>query len=149
MRAFFVDSDHARCLDTRRSTSGGVELLGGGAISWSSRTQATTAEGTSEAEYVVMSEIVKEVLFLRQVQAFIMPVLESNPVDIVEDNQGSDSRVNPSLRDEYLRKNKVVSGTTVCRRFPDELDFLVSYLYLVVVLGEGSSLTTIKKPNIE
>ena len=38
----------------------------------------TTAEGTSEAEYVAMSEVVKEILFLRQVQAFIMPSLESN-----------------------------------------------------------------------
>ncbi|CAM9349753.1 unnamed protein product, partial [Ascophyllum nodosum] len=79
----FVDSDHATCLDTRRSTSGGTVLLGGGAISWFSRGQATTAEGTSEAEYVAMSEIVKDVLCLRQVQAFIMPSLESNPVGIV------------------------------------------------------------------
>ena len=85
----FVDSDHATCLDTRRSTSGGTVLLGGGAISWFSRGQATTAEGTSEAEYVAMSEIVKDVLCLRQVQAFIMPSLESNPVGIVEDNQGA------------------------------------------------------------
>ena len=49
----------------------------------------TTAEGRSEAEYVAMSEIVKEVLILRQVQAFIMPALESNHVDMVEDNQGA------------------------------------------------------------
>ena len=88
MRAF-VDSDHASCLNTRRSTSGGAVLLAGGTTSWFSRAQATTEEGTLEAEYVAMSEIVKEVLFLRQVQAFIMPSLESNPVDIVEDNHGA------------------------------------------------------------
>ena len=82
----FVDSDHDTCLDSRRSTSAGTILLNGGDISWSSRTQTTTAEGTSEAEYVAMSEIVKEILFLRQVEAFIVPSLESNPVDIVEDN---------------------------------------------------------------
>ena len=86
MRAF-VDSDHASCLDTRRSTSGGAVPLGGGAIRWFSRAQATTAEGTSEAEYVAISKIVKGVLFLRQVGAFIMPALESNPVDIVEGDQ--------------------------------------------------------------
>ena len=43
----------------------------------------------------------KEVLFLRQVQAFIMPSLESNPVDIVEDNQGATKMANnrhPSKR---------------------------------------------------
>ena len=59
----FVDSDHATCLHTRRSTSGGAVLFCGGAISWFSRAQETTAEGTSEAEYVAMSEIVKEVVF--------------------------------------------------------------------------------------
>ena len=87
MRAF-INSDHDTCLDSRRSISGGAVPLSGGAISWFSRAQATTAEGTSEEEYVAMSEIVKEVLFLRQTQAFIVPSLESNPVDIVEDNQG-------------------------------------------------------------
>ena len=49
----------------------------------------TTAEGISDAEFVAMSEIVKEVLFLRQAQAFIKPAHESNPVDIGEDNQGA------------------------------------------------------------
>ena len=63
--------------------------LDGSAISCFSRTQATTADDTSDAEYVAMSEIVKEVLFLRHVQAIIMPALEINPVDIVEDNQGT------------------------------------------------------------
>ncbi|CAN0436833.1 unnamed protein product, partial [Ascophyllum nodosum] len=65
MRAF-VNSDHATCLDTRRSTSGGAVHLSGGAISWYTRAQATTAKETSEVEYVAMSEIVNEVLFLRQ-----------------------------------------------------------------------------------
>ena len=74
----FVDSDHATCLDTRRSTSARTIMFCGGATTWFSRTQATTAEGTSEAEYVAMSEVVKEILFLRKVQAFIMPSLESN-----------------------------------------------------------------------
>ena len=54
------------------------DIFCGGAITWFSRTQVTTAEGTSEAEYVAMSEVVKEILFLRQVQAFIMPSLGSN-----------------------------------------------------------------------
>ena len=74
----FVDSDHATCLDTRRSTLAGTIIFCGGAITWFSRTQATTAEGTSEVEYVAMSEVVKEILFLRQVQAFIIFSLESN-----------------------------------------------------------------------
>ena len=65
-------------------------------MSWFSRTQVITAEGASEAEYVAMSKIAKEVLFLRQVQVVIMPSLDSNPVDIVEDNQGAIKMANKS-----------------------------------------------------
>ena len=62
--------------------------MGGGAISWSSRAQTTAAEGTSDAEYVTISKIVKEVLFLRQVQTFVMPAFENDSSDFVEGNRG-------------------------------------------------------------
>ena len=40
-------------------------------ISWHSRRQEVTASGTSEAEYVALSEVVFEFSFLRQVQEFM------------------------------------------------------------------------------
>ena len=80
MRAF-VDSDHATSLGTIRSHLREAVLLAGGTISWFLRPQATTAEETSEAEYMVMLEIVKEVQFFRQVQAFIICVLKHNLVE--------------------------------------------------------------------
>ena len=58
-----VDSDHATYLDITGLTSGGATLLGGGAISWFSRAEATTTERTSEAECVAMSKIKKEYYF--------------------------------------------------------------------------------------
>ena len=61
----YTDSDFGACLDTRRSVSGAVLMLAKGAISWHSRMQEVTAAGTSEAEYVALSEVVKDVLFLR------------------------------------------------------------------------------------
>ena len=101
----FVDSDHATCLNTRRSTSGGAVLLRGGAISLFSRTQATTGEGTLEVEYVVILEIAKEALFLRQKQACILSARESDPADIVQDNQGAIKMANnrySSKRTKYI-----------------------------------------------
>ncbi|GJY73598.1 retrovirus-related pol polyprotein from transposon TNT 1-94 [Tanacetum coccineum] len=39
----FADADHAGCQDTRRSTSGSMQLLGDTLVSWSSKKQKSTA----------------------------------------------------------------------------------------------------------
>ena len=50
----YTDSNWAGCLRTRRSTSGGIVVLDGGALkSWSS-TQATVALSSGEAEYYAL-----------------------------------------------------------------------------------------------
>ncbi|GJX73530.1 ribonuclease H-like domain-containing protein [Tanacetum coccineum] len=38
----FLDADHARCLDTRKSTSGGIQFLGDKLVSWMSKKQDCT-----------------------------------------------------------------------------------------------------------
>ena len=85
----YRDSDFGACLDKRRSISGAVLMLAKGAISWHSRMQEVTASSTSEAEYVALSDVVKEVLFLRQVQELIMePSMRVGAVNVFEDNEG-------------------------------------------------------------
>ncbi|GJZ06043.1 uncharacterized mitochondrial protein-like protein [Tanacetum coccineum] len=62
----FSDSDHAGCLDTRKSTSGGIQFLGGDKmISWSSKKQDCTSMSTAEAEYVSLSVCCAQVLWMR------------------------------------------------------------------------------------
>nr|GFA60694.1 ribonuclease H-like domain-containing protein [Tanacetum cinerariifolium] len=52
----FSDSDHAGCLDSRKSTSGGIQFLGGDKlVSWSSKKQDCTSMSSTEAEYVSLS----------------------------------------------------------------------------------------------
>ncbi|GJV33965.1 hypothetical protein Tco_1394365 [Tanacetum coccineum] len=47
----FSDADHARCLDTRKSTSKGIQFLGEKLVSWMSKKQDYTAMSTAKAEF--------------------------------------------------------------------------------------------------
>nr|GEV09620.1 retrovirus-related Pol polyprotein from transposon TNT 1-94 [Tanacetum cinerariifolium] len=52
----FSDSNHAGCLDSRKSTSSGIQFLGGDKlISWSSKKQDCTSMSFAEAEYMSLS----------------------------------------------------------------------------------------------
>ncbi|GJY92825.1 retrovirus-related pol polyprotein from transposon TNT 1-94 [Tanacetum coccineum] len=46
----FSDADHAGCLDTRKSTSGGIQFLGDKLVSWMSKKQNCTAMSSAEAD---------------------------------------------------------------------------------------------------
>jgi hypothetical protein len=83
----FCDADYAGDLDTRRSTTGYVFTLAGGAISWSSRLQPTVAVSTTEAEYMAAAQAVKEGLWLRKLMNDLR--WHTGVVSIHSDNQGT------------------------------------------------------------
>lgn len=85
----FADADYASKAADRRSVSGGLVMCGGGCLSWFSRTQKCVTLSTTEAEYVAMVDIVKEVLFLRQVWRFMLPEVGMPCIPVFEDNQGA------------------------------------------------------------
>ena len=58
----FVDADWAGDLDQRRSTSGYVFNLFGGAVSWMSKKQFVVALSTTEAEYMAATHSRKEAI---------------------------------------------------------------------------------------
>ncbi|CAN0448770.1 unnamed protein product, partial [Ascophyllum nodosum] len=51
--------------------------------------QAVTPSGTPEVEYIALSEAVKGVLSLRQVQDFMEPSMRIGAVNVFEDNEGA------------------------------------------------------------
>nr|GEX64801.1 hypothetical protein [Tanacetum cinerariifolium] len=54
------------CLDSRKSTSGGIQFLGGDKlVSWSSKKQDYTSVSSVEAEYVSLSACCAQVLWMR------------------------------------------------------------------------------------
>nr|GEW92155.1 retrovirus-related Pol polyprotein from transposon TNT 1-94 [Tanacetum cinerariifolium] len=62
----FSDSDHVGCLDSRKSTSGGIQFLGGDKlVSWSSKKQDCTSMSSAEVEYVSLSACCAQVLWMR------------------------------------------------------------------------------------
>ncbi|KAL5754374.1 hypothetical protein ACOSP7_022594 [Xanthoceras sorbifolium] len=61
----YVDADLAGNVDIRKSTTGYVYTLGGTAVSWVSQLQKIVALSTTEAEYVVVTEASKEMVWLQ------------------------------------------------------------------------------------
>ena len=52
----YSDSDFVGCIDSKKSTSGHIYLLAGGAISWKSAKQALIASSTMATEYIACYE---------------------------------------------------------------------------------------------
>ncbi|GJX90027.1 hypothetical protein Tco_0343353 [Tanacetum coccineum] len=61
----FLNDDHARCLDARKSPSGGIQFLGEKLFSWMSNKQDCTAMSTAEVEYMALSMSCAQVMWMR------------------------------------------------------------------------------------
>ena len=61
----YTDSDFQTDKDKRKSTSGCVFTLGGGAVIWRSVKQKCIADSTMEAKYVAASKAAKEAIWFQ------------------------------------------------------------------------------------
>ena len=61
----YSDSDFAGCIDSRKSTSGYIFLMVGGAVSWRSAKQILTATSTMEVEFVSCFEATSHGVWLK------------------------------------------------------------------------------------
>ncbi|GKB56531.1 retrovirus-related pol polyprotein from transposon TNT 1-94 [Tanacetum coccineum] len=61
----YADADHAGCQDSRRSTSGCMQLLGDRLVSWSSKRQKSAAISSTKAKYIALSGCCAQVLWMR------------------------------------------------------------------------------------
>lgn len=84
----YSDSDWASDLDDRRSTSGFVFMLGGGAISWSSKKQASPATSSCEAEYMAAAHCARHAIWLRRLFSDLS-IPTSSPLTLFLDNQSA------------------------------------------------------------
>jgi len=62
----YSDADYAGDTETRRSITGYIFTIAGGAVSWKSQRQSMLSLSTTEAEYVAASAASKELIWLRR-----------------------------------------------------------------------------------
>ncbi|HEX4706357.1 MAG TPA: reverse transcriptase domain-containing protein, partial [Candidatus Udaeobacter sp.] len=84
----YVDADWASDVNDRKSTTGFVFMLGGCAISWGSKKQATIALSSTEAEYIAAAISAKEAVWLRGLLTEL-GIDTSSPTCIFIDNQSA------------------------------------------------------------
>ena len=82
----FVDADWGRDVDTNRSTSGILHKLGDLSIYWVSKMQPTISLSTTEAEYRVLTDASKDIIYFRRLLAEI-GIENSEPTSIMSNNQ--------------------------------------------------------------
>ncbi|GJZ78949.1 retrovirus-related pol polyprotein from transposon TNT 1-94, partial [Tanacetum coccineum] len=96
----FVDSDYAKDSDKGRSITGYTFLVQGCVVTWKATLQHVVALSTIEAEYMALTEAMKEAIWLRGLLEELG--LELNTVVVNYDNQGTN----------YLSRNHVFHERT-------------------------------------
>ena len=86
----YIDADFAGCVDSRKSKSGYIYTLAGGAISWKSSKQSLVAASTMQAEFVACYKATGHAVWLKN---FIpgLKVIDSitKPITLYCDNQSA------------------------------------------------------------
>jgi hypothetical protein len=95
----YSDADWAGNIDDRRSTTGYIFLIAGGAVSWSSKKQPTVALSTTEAEYMALTQATKEGIWIRRLlmEISVKPELYRQSTVIRSDNQSCISLARNSI----------------------------------------------------
>ena len=98
----YGDADYADKVSDRHSVSGIAITLKGTIISHVSKTQHAVSLSTSEAEYLMAGDGVKESLFVRAVLSFIVHETSGASIKILEDNLGTEALVLSSARSKHI-----------------------------------------------
>jgi len=81
----YSDSDYSGDRETRRSVTGFMIYLQGVPISWKSKSQRSVTLSSTEAEYVALSEVCAEIMFVKQILDFLGREVEL-PIQVHVDN---------------------------------------------------------------
>ena len=111
----YSDSDFAGDTDERKSISGYIIYLQGCPISWRSKSQKSVSLSSTEAEYMAISEVATEILFIKSMMEFL-GVEVKLPIEVKVDNVGA----------IYLSKSATTSNRT--RHIDTRYHFVREYI---------------------
>ena len=115
----YCDSHWGSNIDDRRSITGYVFMLGGGAVSWQSKKQPTVALSSVEAEYMAAAQAAREALWWQKLLRELG--VARHPATVIHtDSQGS---IALSKNPEHHARSKhidiVMNGCSLLRHFVD------------------------------
>ena len=83
----YTDSSFQSDVDDNKSNSGYVYTLNGGVVCWNSSKQDTTADSTTEVEYIAIAEVAKEGVWMKKFITDLGVMLGSEePIPLYCDN---------------------------------------------------------------
>ena len=122
----YCDSNWGGDLDNRKSRSGYVVYVGNGPVAWASKTQRTVALSSCEAEYMALTEALKECLWVHHLLTELN-VRHTLPITIHVDNQAAIALANNpvahqrtkhmDIRYHFVREH-IASGLIAVRYVP-------------------------------
>lgn len=125
----YTDADWASDVDKRRSCTGFVFTMSGGAISWNSKRQDTVALSSTEAEYMALSSATQEAIWLKEFGKELDSTLEKQTIVIACDNQSAIKLAETDgfrarskhidVRHHHIR-DRIENGTIEVRYLPTE-----------------------------
>jgi hypothetical protein len=84
----YCDADWGGCVDDRKSTSGFCIFVNNNLVSWATKKQNIVAQSSTEAEYIALSHVIKQILWLKQLLEELQFTV-SLPILTFVDNQSS------------------------------------------------------------
>jgi hypothetical protein len=100
--AAYADASYASCTETRRSRVGGILTLGGYPIHHTTKLQQTVATSSTEAEYMGLTSIIKDIQFASGLLNELGYAQEETVI-LWEDNKGAIDLVNTTKHHERAK----------------------------------------------
>ena len=121
----YSDSDYASDKETRRSVYGYFVYFCGVPIAWRSKRMRSVVQSTAEAEYIALSEVVKELKFITQLLE-TMKIQVEIPITVYVDNDRAVWLSNKQTTSE--RTKHVHIRTEFVKEYQEEGKILIKFV---------------------